>query len=96
MCLESFHTLAHDQAVWGLMEVLLGPDVLLQPSNIARMIFPSATEHTTPAHQDYVHIQGTPDVWTAWMPLGACPHVWRPERVTITSWDPPFLPGRGG
>ena len=74
MCLESFHTLAHDRALWGLMEVLLGSDVLLQPSNIARMIFPSATEHTTPAHQDYVHIQGTPDVWTAWMPLGACPH----------------------
>ena len=74
MCLESFHTLAHDRALWGLMEVLLGSDVLLQPSNIARMIFPSATEHTTPAHQDYVHIQGTPDVWTAWMPLGICPH----------------------
>lgn len=71
--LESFNTLAHDRAIWDLMEVLLGPDVLLQPSNIARMIFPSATEHTTPAHQDFVHIQGTPDVWTAWMPLGDCP-----------------------
>ncbi len=46
---------------------------MLQPSNIARVIFPSKIEHTTPAHQDFVHIQGTPDVWTAWLPLGDCP-----------------------
>ena len=72
--LESFHTLAHDTAIFDLMERLLGSDVLLQPSNIARFIFPSAVEHTTPAHQDFVHIQGTPDVWTAWLPLGDCPH----------------------
>lgn len=47
--LESFHTLAHDRAIWGLVTSLLGPDVMLQPSNIARVIFPSALEHTTPA-----------------------------------------------
>ncbi|MEM7533295.1 MAG: phytanoyl-CoA dioxygenase family protein [Chloroflexota bacterium] len=71
--LESFNTLAHDPAIYDCLERILGPDVLLQPSNIARVIFPNADEHTTPAHQDFVHIQGTPDVWTAWMPLGACP-----------------------
>lgn len=71
--LESFHSLAHDPALWSLLEHLLGPDLLLQPSNIARVIFPSGLEHTTPAHQDFVHIQGTPDVWTAWLPLGDCP-----------------------
>jgi ectoine hydroxylase-related dioxygenase (phytanoyl-CoA dioxygenase family) len=47
--------------------------VLLQPSNILRIIFPSDLDQTTPAHQDYVHIQGTPEVWTAWLPLGDCP-----------------------
>ncbi len=72
-CLESFHSLAHDPAIWSLMEHILGPDAMLQPSNIARVIFPSGLEHTTPAHQDFVHIQGTPDVWTAWLPLGDCP-----------------------
>lgn len=72
--LESFHTLAHDEAIFDLVERLLGSDVLLQPSNIARFIFPTELEHTTPAHQDFVHIQGTPDVWTAWLPLGDCPH----------------------
>lgn len=72
--LESFHTLAHDEAILEMMRHLLGDDVLLQPSNIARLIFPTNLEQTTPAHQDFVHIQGTPDVWTAWLPLGDCPH----------------------
>lgn len=72
-CLESFHSLAHDAALLDLTAALLGPDAMLQPSNIARVIFPSGLEHTTPAHQDFVHIQGTPDVWTAWLPLGDCP-----------------------
>ncbi len=72
-CLESFHSLAHDTAIWSLLQRLLGPDMVLQPSNIARVIFPSGLEHTTPAHQDFVHIQGTEDVWTAWLSLGDCP-----------------------
>ena len=71
--LESFHTLAHDPILFQVAEALLGPDVLLQPSNIARFIFPTDLDETTPPHQDYVHIQGTPDVWTAWIPLGDCP-----------------------
>ena len=53
---------------------LLGENVLLQPSNIARFIFPTNLEQTTPPHQDFVLIQGTPDVWTTWLPLGDCPH----------------------
>ena len=71
--LESFHTLAHAAPLLNLVETLLGRDVLLQPSNIARVIFPCNLDQTTPPHQDHVHIQGTPDVWTAWIPLGDCP-----------------------
>ncbi len=72
--LESFHTLAHNEAILEVIGHLLGDDVLLQPSNIARFIFPTNLEQTTLAHQDFVHIQGTPDVWTAWLPLAECPH----------------------
>lgn len=71
--LESFHALAHDPTLFHIVEALIGLDVLLQPSNIARFIFPTNLDETTPPHQDYVHIQGTPDVWTAWIPLGDCP-----------------------
>ena len=59
--------------MFRIVESLLQTDVLLQPSNIARVIFPTQLEQTTPPHQDYVHIQGTPDVWTVWIPLGDCP-----------------------
>ena len=72
--LESFHTLAHDEAILTVIGNLLGDNVLLQPSNIARFIFPTNLEQTTPPHQDFVLIQGTPDVWTTWLPLGDCPH----------------------
>ncbi len=72
--LESFHTLAHNAEIQRVVGQLLGDDVLLQPSNIARFIFPTNLEQTTPPHQEFVLIQGTTDVWTAWMPLGSCSH----------------------
>jgi ectoine hydroxylase-related dioxygenase (phytanoyl-CoA dioxygenase family) len=66
--LECFHALAHTPAILDMLESVLGEPVLVHPRNIGRIIFP--TTPPTPPHQDYVHIQGTPDVWTAWIPLG--------------------------
>lgn len=99
--LESFNTLAHDAAIFKTVGHLLEKEVLLQPSNIARVIFPSKLEHTTPAHQDYVHIQGTRDVWTAWLPLGSCPHSMGGLSVLTGSHKKGILPvskalGAGG
>lgn len=71
--LESFHSLAHAPKILNVLEKVLGEPVLVHPRNIGRIIFPNNTLYTTPPHQDYVHIQGTPDVWTAWIPLGDCP-----------------------
>ena len=71
--LESFHRLAHSPRLLALLEVLFGSSVLVHPRNIARVMFPNNNQFTTPAHQDYVHIQGTPNTWTAWFPLGDCP-----------------------
>ena len=39
--IESFHTLAFDAGITRVIEGLLGSEVLLQPSNIARFIFPT-------------------------------------------------------
>ena len=72
--LESFHTMAHNRELLDLAESLLGEPAMPQPSTIARVIFASRLEHTTPPHQDYILVQGTPEVWTCWIPLGACPH----------------------
>lgn len=99
--LESFHSLAHHPSLFRIVESLLQTDVLLQPSNIARVIFPSQLEQTTPPHQDYVHIQGTPDVWTVWIPLGDCPRRLGGLSVLVGSHHLGILPvskslGAGG
>ena len=72
-CLESFQTTAHNDELLDVAEKLLGEPGMPQPSTIVRMIFPNRQEHTTPPHQDFVLVQGTPEVWTCWIPLGACP-----------------------
>ncbi len=72
--LKSFHSLAHNYALFRIARVLLCPDVLLHPSNIARFIFPNSLDYTTPAHQDFILIQGSPNVWTAGIPLDDCPY----------------------
>lgn len=69
--MESFHALAHSPGIVDALGLLFGESVLVHPRNIGRIMF--STTPTTPPHQDYVHIQGTPDVWTAWVPLGAVP-----------------------
>ena len=71
--LESFHTMAHDREILDIAEILLGEPAMPQPSTIARVMFASGVAHTTPPHQDFVLVQGTPEVWTCWIPLGACP-----------------------
>ena len=71
--LESFHTMAHEPALLNVAEALLGERGMPQPSTIVRVLFPDKLEYTTPPHQDFVLVQGTPEVWTAWIPLGPCP-----------------------
>ncbi len=72
--LESFHALAHNQELLDIAESLLGKPAMPQPGIRARVIFASGIAHTTPPHQDFIFIQGTPEVWTCWIPLGTCPH----------------------
>ena len=71
--LESFHTMAHHPALLQVAAGLLGERGMPQPSIIARVLFPDKLEYTTPPHQDFILVQGTPEVWTAWIPLGPCP-----------------------
>ena len=73
--LREFHELPHHPALINLYRTLFnGRDVLPHPRNIARVNVPGLTTvGTTPPHQDYVHVQGTTNTWTAWVPLGDCP-----------------------
>ena len=71
--LESFHALPHRPEILDVIRALVQEEVLPHPRNIARIIFPQAEAHTTPAHQDYIHVQGTPETYTTWIPLVDCP-----------------------
>ena len=71
--LESFHVFAHHPAVLDMCDKLFEETTLVHPRNIGRIMFPENTKYTTPAHQDYIHIRGTENTYTAWIPLGACP-----------------------
>ena len=70
---EDFHALAHRPELMKLIADLVQETPFLHPRNISRIVFPQTEHFTTPPHQDYVHIQGTPDVYTTWIPLSDCP-----------------------
>jgi len=71
--LELFHALPHRSELISVIEALVEEPVLVHPRNIARITFPGAQFFTTPAHQDHALIQGTPETYTAWLPLCNCP-----------------------
>jgi hypothetical protein len=71
--LPDFHAIQHHPNLLAVMEAILGEAVVPHPRIISRTIFPQKEAFTTPAHQDFVPIQGTPDTYTAWMPLTDLP-----------------------
>lgn len=71
--LELFHRLPHHPKLIRMYETLFGRAVLPHPRNIARLMIPSPGAVPTPIHQDFIHIQGTRNVWTAWIPFGDIP-----------------------
>jgi len=71
--LEALHALKHHPAIVRLFERVFGEPVLVHPMVIPRNIFPERLDLTTPPHQDFVHIQGTPDCYAVWIPLSDCP-----------------------
>jgi hypothetical protein len=50
-----------------------------------RNIFPARDEFTTKAHQDFPNVQGTTEVYTAWLPLTDCPMAAGPLQVAAGS-----------
>jgi hypothetical protein len=50
-----------------------------------RNIFPARDEFTTKAHQDFPNVQGSTEVYTAWMPLIDCPMEVGPLQVAVGS-----------
>ena len=71
--LPAFHAVQHRKELMETMRRLLDAPVMPHPRVIARVMFPNRAAHTTPAHQDFVPVQGAADTVTAWIPLSDVP-----------------------
>ena len=71
--LPSFHKLPHHPALLAFYRGLFGEEAFVHPRHIARMITAHRIMHPTPQHQDFPLVQGSPNTWTCWFPLGDCP-----------------------
>ena len=70
--LESFHALAHDGDLLSALRDALGESAFPHPLKVARLVFPSEPEVSTPPHQDFLNNQGSSRLLAAWIPLGDC------------------------
>jgi ectoine hydroxylase-related dioxygenase (phytanoyl-CoA dioxygenase family) len=99
--LEDYHALKHHPVLIDLLERMLGGAVLPHPRVLMRNIFPEREEYTTKAHQDFPNVQGTTEVYTAWMPLIDCPMEVGPLQIAAGShtagvYDFDIAGGAGG
>jgi hypothetical protein len=83
--LESFHALAHHPALRQVMNLLVGPQLLIHPKPIGRLIFPNCERFVIRAHQDHRAIAGDPEGFTAWIPLHDCPPELGPLQILEAS-----------
>jgi hypothetical protein len=99
--LEDYHALKHHPALIGLFERMLGGPILPHPRVLMRNIFPARDEYTTKAHQDFPNVQGSTEVFTAWIPLIDCPMAVGPLQIAAGShtqgvFDFQIAAGAGG
>ncbi|MCW3475538.1 phytanoyl-CoA dioxygenase family protein [Limobrevibacterium gyesilva] len=85
--LQDYHELKHHPALIGVFERMLGGPILPHPRVLMRNIFPAREEITTKAHQDFPNVQGTTEVYTAWIPLIDCPMEVGPLQVAAGTHD---------
>jgi len=68
-----FQRFQHHPSLIRLYQTLFDAAVLPHPRTIARVMVPCPSFRPTPMHQDFIHIQGTKQVWTCWLPVGDVP-----------------------
>jgi ectoine hydroxylase-related dioxygenase (phytanoyl-CoA dioxygenase family) len=83
--LKAFHALAHHPALRRVMNLLVGPRLLIHPKPIARVIFPNCERFVIDAHQDHQSVAGDAGCFTAWMPLHDCPPELGPLQILENS-----------
>jgi len=91
---RAFHALASHKQMLNPMSILFDRPALAHARNIARLMYPGTGKFTTPAHQDFFYIHGTPNTWTGWTPIGDCPADLGGVAVATRSHKSGLLPTR--
>jgi hypothetical protein len=73
MPLPEFAALGRHARILDILEKLFGGPVEGDKGSVLRVFSPDQPELATPAHQDHYYVREIPDLWTVWLPLGACP-----------------------
>lgn len=95
---ERFHCLTHRPEIEDLARSLVGDDAFVHPRIVGRIIFPARPDLTTPPHQDFFQVRGTPNFVTFWIPLHDCTvshGSLRVARGSHTSGLLPVVPSTG-
>ncbi|BBI34862.1 phytanoyl-CoA dioxygenase family protein [Cohnella abietis] len=71
--LPRFNAFGSNAVLSLLLSGLLDSELQEHRRRIGRITFPGSFKNTTPPHQDYFYIKGTPDTYTCWIPAGDCP-----------------------
>lgn len=69
---ERFHCLTHLPEIEELARYLIGTEAIVHPRIVGRLIFPRRPDFTTPPHQDFFQVRGSPNFVTFWIPLHDC------------------------
>ena len=69
LSMKSLYALNQHPALIGIFRDLFGEEPFCAPHCVTRMAFPGKAEYATPAHQDYVHFEGSTNNWAAWIPF---------------------------
>jgi len=91
---ESVHRLPHHPNILAMFRTLFGREALVHPRHILRMVTAHHSMVPTPQHQDFPLIQGTPNTWTCWIPIGDCPRTMGGLTVLRGSHKEGYMPVR--
>lgn len=70
---HAYRELGAAPEILAALRQIMGSSPRLHVGDVCRLVSPQAPDLTTPPHQDAAYLQDADDVWTAWLPVGACP-----------------------
>ena len=69
LSLRCLHALKQHENLMRFFRLLFDETPFCPPHFVTRLAFPGKPDYATPAHQDYVHFEGSSDNWAAWIPF---------------------------